>query len=322
MATSTTAPRTTTFESADPHAIELFLAGAYGARMRIRSADQSRFLRHRRTDAGAFAIDVVEQSADRTFAVDPMRTVVVTRVTTARIERACRLDERRYDAGDLFLAAHPDAFYTCRWYPGEIANCVIEPALLARVAATAPGRRGGPIGFTSLEPVSPAASAQWWATRSYVANLLGDPELVTPLVLTSAAQLLAAATLTTFPNTALTEPTIEDRRDASTPTVRRAVAYIDSHAGSDIGVADIAAAANVSIRAVQLAFRRHLGTTPMAYLRQVRLDHVRQALIDADPTTATVSAIAASWGFANHSRFTATYRATYGVLPSAVLRGA
>jgi len=56
-----------------------------------------------------------------------------------------------------------------------------------------------------------------------------------------------------------------------TATVRRATAFIEQHAHTDINMADIAAAANVSIRAVQCAFRRHLNTTPMAYLRAVRL---------------------------------------------------
>ena len=314
--------RNSTFESADPEAVEVYLSSVYTTRVRVRGAGRRRPLRHRRSDAGPFTIDVLDQPGDRCFTVEPMHRIVVVRPTTARFERACGLDDRRYGAGDLFLAARPDASYTCRWSPGEITNCVLDPALLARVAATAPGRRGGPVRFISLDPASPAAAAHWWATRSYVVDLLDNAEIATPLVITGAAHLLATATLTAFPNTALTEPTIEDRRDASTPTLRRAVAYIDSHAGSDIGLADIAAAANVSIRAVQLAFRRHLGTTPMAYLRQVRLDHVHQALIDADPGATTVSAIAARWGFADHSRFTATYRATYGVTPSAVLRGA
>ena len=84
---------------------------------------------------------------------------------------------------------------------------------------------------------------------------------------------------------------------------------------------DIAEAAHVSVRAVQLAFRRHLGTTPMAYLRRVRLDHTHRALVAADARHTTVAAVAAQWGFTNHSRFTAVYRATYGVLPSTTLRG-
>jgi hypothetical protein len=43
--------------------------------------------------------------------------------------------------------------------------------------------------------------------------------------------------------------------------MRRAVAFIDEHAHEDIAAADIAAAAGVTIRSVQLAFRRHLDST-------------------------------------------------------------
>lgn len=73
-----------------------------------------------------------------------------------------------------------------------------------------------------------------------------------PLLASSADQLLAVAALAVF-------PTIEDRHDAHTATLCRAVAFIDDNAHRDI-----AAACSVTIRAVQLAFQRHLGITPMA----------------------------------------------------------
>jgi transcriptional regulator GlxA family with amidase domain len=139
-------------------------------------------------------------------------------------------------------------------------------------------------------------------------------------VVSTASLYLAASVLNTFPNNALTDPTIEDRHDASTHTVGRATAFIDEHAHEDISAADIAAAACVTIRAVQLAFRRHLGTTPMAYLRNIRLERARRELLDTDPTRTTVTAIAARWGFASPSRFTAHYRAAYGIPPSHTLR--
>ncbi|WP_445187098.1 helix-turn-helix domain-containing protein [Pseudonocardia sp. Cha107L01] len=43
---------------------------------------------------------------------------------------------------------------------------------------------------------------------------------------------------------------------------RRAIAFIEGHPHADISVADIAVASNVSIRAVQSAFRHQLDTTP------------------------------------------------------------
>ena len=107
---------------------------------------------------------------------------------------------------------------------------------------------------------------------------------------------------------------------AASGTVGRAVAFVEERARDDIGVADIATAAFVTVRAVQLAFRRYLDTTPLGYLRQVRLERAHQELMEADPDRTTVTAIAADWRFTNASRFSAYYRAAYGVPPTETLR--
>lgn len=190
-----------------------------------------------------------------------------------------------------------------------------------RGCRTAPAGRPGPARFTNLAPLSPAAAAAWKAARSHVARLLASPLAAgQPLLIGNAARLLAATALATFPNDALIDPAITDRHDASTSTVRRAAAFIDEHACEDVAAADIAAAAHVTIRAVQLAFRRHLGTTPMAYLRRVRLEHAHRQLLAADPARESVAAISYRWGFASPGRFAAYYREAYGTLPSHTLR--
>lgn len=316
-----TGQRATNLELTEPDAIRDFLTVAYGTGMRIQGNDERHLFRHRRIDAGTFAMEAAEQYDCLHMEVEPLRQLVITRLTTGRVDRRCGGADKRYDAGDLFITADPDLSYTATWSSGEILNCVIDPALLARVAAPAPGRRPQPIRFTGLDPHTPAAAEHWWATRNYVADLLHNPTAAAvPLLVDSAAQLLAAATLAAFPNTALTDPTIEDRRDASTVTLRRAIAHIEERVAGEVSLAGIAEAAHVSVRAVQLAFRRHLDTTPMAYLRRVRLDHAHRTLVEADFRTTTVAAVAARWGFANHSRFTAVYRTAYGVLPSDTLK--
>ncbi|XVU28880.1 helix-turn-helix transcriptional regulator [Actinoplanes sp. CA-054009] len=307
-----------TVELDGPDAVRAFLARAYGP-LGMRGADQVR-LRHRRIDAAGFALDTLEQSATLDFRVEPRRAVIITRMVTARLHRACAGSDQLYQPGDLFLGSYPDRSHTSRLWPGLMTNCVIDPTLIAAVAATAPGRRPGPIRFLSLAARTPEAAAHWWATRCYVADLLDNPFAgSSPLLVANAAHLLATTTVTTFPNTALTDPTIEDRHDATPAVLRRAVTYIDRHAADPITVAEIAAAANVSIRSLQLAFRRHLETTPMAYVQRVRLDHAHHALLRADPTDTTVATIAARWGFGSHGRFAATYRRTYGVMPRTTL---
>jgi AraC-like DNA-binding protein len=140
-----------------------------------------------------------------------------------------------------------------------------------------------------------------------------------PLVTANAARLLAATALAAFPNNALADPTSQDRNDGSPVTLRRAVAFIEEHAHEDITTADIAAAAFVTIRAVQLAFRRHLDTTPTEYLRQVRLQYAHRQLSAADPQVESVTAVAYRWGFSSASRFAAAHRKAFGVLPSRTL---
>jgi transcriptional regulator GlxA family with amidase domain len=67
-------------------------------------------------------------------------------------------------------------------------------------------------------------------------------------------------------------------------------------------------------------FRRHLESTPMAYLRRVRLDQAHHDLVTGDRWTTTVTAAAARWGFAHTGRFAVLYRETYGQSPHVTLR--
>ncbi len=131
--------------------------------------------------------------------------------------------------------------------------------------------------------------------------------------------MLIAAALTTFPNTAHLDPTIEDRHDAHARMVRRAIAYIDSSADSDITAADIARECRTTIRAVRLAFLRHLGTTPTAYLNRVRLRGAHEDLLAASPQDSTVAVIAGRWGFGHAPDFTRTYMQEFHELPTQTL---
>jgi AraC-like DNA-binding protein len=112
---------------------------------------------------------------------------------------------------------------------------------------------------------------------------------------------------------------------ADTHKVRpRAVAAVVQMMESDPAahrtLGDFAEAAWTSARALQEGFRRHLDTTPMAYLRDVRLQHVRADLEAADASVVTVADVMSRWGFLQLGRSAAAYRARFGELPSETLR--
>ncbi|HVT68158.1 MAG TPA: helix-turn-helix transcriptional regulator [Trebonia sp.] len=291
--------------------------------VRLRGGGERAGMRLVRAALGPVSLDHTAFGADLDVDVGPTGLLVFGEANSGAVGFRADGEERWYGQGDVYLAAQPRQHRTSMVRGGEHEQVIIDSAVVGGLAETAPGRASGPVRFTGYEPDSAQAARLWKSTVGYVRDtVLADPDAAAhPLLTAGAARLLAATALAVFPNDALAEPTATDRHDASPATLRRAVAFIDSHAHEDISVADIAAAASVTVRAVQLAFRRHSGTTPTGYLRRVRLGHAHRELAAADPGHESVTAVAYRWGFSSPSRFAAAYREAYGVPPGRTLRG-
>lgn len=195
-----------------------------------------------------------------------------------------------------------------------------------RVTAMAEGQVGTPAGrvrFQSAQPVSYAMGRYWRDLVGVVHRELMDPEspMGNPLVAEQATAGIAAAALTTFPNTAMTVDYVREPGPLTPMALRRATDYINANADRPLTLTDIAEAAGVTARALQHDFRRHYDTTPLGYLRRVRLERAHEDLCAAEPGDGrTVAAIAERWGFAHPARFAAAYTARYGQPPSYTLR--
>ncbi|MCG5469558.1 AraC family transcriptional regulator [Micromonospora sp. LAH09] len=230
-------------------------------------------------------------------------------------------EEHRLRPGDVFLLL-PDDSLGIDFDDVDVFATRLPRALLEEAAGTPDGFSGADLRFESTRPISAELGRHWSATVSYVTHsILSDPILVAnPLVTAQARQLLAQTALAVFPNTSL-DARLDPGGGVPPRALRRAIAYVDDTADRPVTVAQIAAAAGVHPRALQLAFRRHLGTTPTSYVRTVRLDRAHRDLQNADPSTGvTVTVIAHRWGFTHLGRFSADYRSAYGVSPSQTLR--
>ncbi|MGZ3268861.1 MAG: helix-turn-helix domain-containing protein [Reyranella sp.] len=100
--------------------------------------------------------------------------------------------------------------------------------------------------------------------------------------------------------------------------LRRACEYIDAHLEDVVSVGDVARAASVGVRALELGFARHLGLSPMRYFRDRRLDAARRDLCSA-VNRPRVADVALKWGFSNPGQFAKAYRERFGELPSSSL---
>jgi len=85
-------------------------------------------------------------------------------------------------------------------------------------------------------------------------------------------------------------------------------------------LAEICAAVGTSERTLRNCCHEHLGMGPIRYLWLRRMQLARHALLEADRTDATVTAIATEYGFWELGRFAAEYRTLFGESPSATLR--
>ncbi|MGY1615731.1 helix-turn-helix transcriptional regulator [Geodermatophilus sp. SYSU D00691] len=315
------APRRSHFAMSDPLEVRDFLDQAFGGRLRLDGlGDGEPLVTVDRVDTGAFSVTDVRMAADLVFQVSGQDELLINMVLAGRLGQDSGKVTDRYRSGDVCIGNHPHAHLVARSHDLRMHTVVLPAGVLTEVAGGASGPAGRSWELLSRRPTA-GGTARWWATSRFVDDLLVEPAAVTaPLLVGPAARLLAATVLTIFPNTLAPPPVARDRVDAHPGTLRRAVAYIEANPDLDLSVADIARAACVTPRAVQLAFRRHLNTTPTAYLRQVRLAQAHRQLRDATPGDGlTVTAVAARWGF-TPSRFTERYRAAYGVLPSRTLR--
>ncbi|MFK3983293.1 AraC family transcriptional regulator [Micromonospora sp. NPDC050397] len=318
-----TLPAQFVFRTTDPEQAHAFIRSHYvDNTVRFRQTRDAFRFRHTHRSTGRFSIATALHTVSVECANEPSGQLVIGRVLGGRFERDTENQTVRAGPRDVFVMARPGKPFTVRWDTVRMQIVQIDCATLDEVLGETPA--GAATRLTSLEPVCPAGARLWLSTVGYLADsVLPNPEVArSPLAIANAARILAATALTVFPNNSIDQCSWKDRTDASPLVLRRAIEFIDSHVGDNITLSDIAFAARATGRAVQRAFRRHLGTTPTGYLRDARLEHAHRDLDSGNPANGdTVTAIAARWGFPHPGRFATTYRRAYGRSPHNTLYG-
>ena len=115
---------------------------------------------------------------------------------------------------------------------------LLDTTLVASVATGLPRAQAAmPFRFTRFQPHDSSAGQLWKDSIAYVRDsVLADDVTASPLVLGTAARLLAAVTLSTFANTATVDAVPHDRNDHHPALLRRAVEYIESNAAADVAI--------------------------------------------------------------------------------------
>ncbi|QTI71228.1 AraC family transcriptional regulator [Gordonia polyisoprenivorans] len=181
---------------------------------------------------------------------------------------------------------------------------------------------GFPVGRLRLRGRLDLSRADGSAWRSLVLSTHAGPEpnpmLSNPAVADPLNYAIVAGLLSLIPHDQSSALAAEPLSTAPA-TIRNAVEFIEAHAELPLTPIVIAKHSGVSVRALQRGFREHTGQSPMQYLRGVRMRRIHHDLLDADPESSTVAAVAGRWGIVHLGRFSVEYKHSYGISPSETL---
>ncbi len=274
------------------------------------------------TTPDGLGVDRIRHSMDVRCVMHPVETFMTVTVMNGAYDRFDTRDEQiRVRRGEV--ARYPtDAGLTAAWRSVDSAVLRVPLSEIVRAAHHRIGRPVNDVRFFGMTPVSTARARAWRQLTVFAHTQLTVPEptLESPLVSAQLRGLIAATALETFENTC-TRMLEQPRPPLPPATIRRAMAFIEANPHRPLTVVDIAEAMGVTARALQYGFARHCDTTPVTFLREVRLGHAHRDLQAAHRDSgATVTQIARRWGFANPSRFAGHYRTKYDRSPSETLR--
>lgn len=241
---------------------------------------------------------------------------------SGRIESACG-DRQAIATPVTATVFRPDeATRLPRWEAGAAQLCIkVRREAMEREAARLIGH---PVDRTidfdlALDLRSPRG-ASWLATLELLLSELARPQGLAGSSVLYREQLetLVISGLIVAQRSSLLDELHGATKPLRPRTVERVVELIERDPSQLLTLGTLAEHAGVSARRLQQSFSEHVGMTPKAYLRQVRLQRAHRDLRESDDP---VGVVALRWGFANPGRFAAMYRAEYGRSPSATRSG-
>jgi AraC-like DNA-binding protein len=117
-----------------------------------------------------------------------------------------------------------------------------------------------------------------------------------------------------------TQPAADDISARLPGKYRRAYRYQIEHLEqSDLSVREVANHIGVTERALQAAFRTHLGYTPRQLIRNRRMERIRDDLLEDDTHASNLLRVANRWGVQHRSTLLNGYRGLFNEAPSQTL---
>ncbi|ODU27327.1 MAG: hypothetical protein ABT15_01480 [Pseudonocardia sp. SCN 73-27] len=267
----------------------------------------------------------VELGTDVRLYAPPPRYYIVVLAGSGHVRIGQRGDTVLATRDRAVVVSPDEAVYFEDWSPDcQLVTARFEPAALENMLASLLGRAPTtPLRFDIGLNLAEPRAGSFLRTIQLLQSESTRPDGMTsdPVMAGSLAGLAMTGLLRGQPHN-YSDKLFGPERRVTPASIRNALELIEEKAADIVTVADLAAAAGLSVRALEDGFRRHVGKSPMRCLREFRLAQTHTELMAAQPDSTTASAIARRWGFHHYGRFAATYASRYGSSPAETLRRA
>ncbi|ATE62051.1 AraC family transcriptional regulator [Thauera sinica] len=293
-------------------------------RLALARADSVLDYAHRHTRVGQLSFGLMRYGAEVRIEPREPESFYLVQLTLAGADRM-EVDARALDCtAALASVVGPDQSFRMNWSAdcSKLAVRIEREALERHARSLLGDMRCPPLRFRPDMDVRRGGASVWMRTvQQLLAELGGAAGLLdSPLLQVQFEQLVMSGLLVWQPNS-LSDLLGRPAPEPLPRHVRLAEEYMHANPGAPITVEELAGLTGVSVRTLYNGFRRHRGMTPMRYLKDLRMERVRQDLLDPGQPR-SVTALAIRWGFLELGRFSADYRERYGELPSATLQRA
>jgi len=200
---------------------------------------------------------------------------------------------------------------------------LVERKLVEQRAAALAGRTVRSVEFDPTVDLKAPAARAFQAQMQALVNLaegLGAGRKLSPAAAANWRETLLDSLLTGQRHgLSQAMQTFAGESEALPQALRRARDCLAAHAADPLDLVQLADAACIGIRALQIGFQRHFGMSISQMLLDIRLAELNARLAAAAPDARIID-VAFDLGFTHVSRMAGAYRQKFGETPSATLR--
>lgn len=215
-----------------------------------------------------------------------------------------------HNAGDIMVVPANVRHGRCLMSEGEVIVIALDPSLVNYAIDDATNLKQ-----TELVPRFPTSDPLMYQLGLSLKNVLENDPIGSRLYAETTASMLSVHLLRHYSQHQLEFKDYTDGLPRA--TLRRVIDYVQTNLDQDLGLAELATIAHLSLHYFARLFKQSTGYTPHQFVVQCRVERAKTLLLSGKDS---IAEIAQQVGFANQAHLNVHFKRLLGVTPMTVLK--